>query len=561
MFYPRSFQTLFGSLFALAIAGGCSSGDEPGTNVSGGTGGSSGSGTGGATGGTSGVGGSSGVGGTSGAAGSFAGAGTGGTSGSSGVGGVGGATGGSAGLAGAGTAGSLTGGASGAAGTGVGTCTFTVTSQTADKAGDGGIPTVGIVDWSVNMASPTSASIVFGLEGGTLTLTAPVDVTQGPSFRTLLLGMKASKTYNFHVEVAGGGTTCTSNEYSITTGAAPSALPRVTRMAGPAAASQARGFITVSTGIGGGGGGMMGGGGGTSYAFILDADGEPVWWAPAPPQCSRAKMSGDGQHMWMVSLNVGNGSNNGGQVDRVSMDGLTRETKIPGFSNCHHDITVLPTGGKAACLSWIQQSGDQPSDLIEGDAQGNVTAVARIDASVYTGGSGMGGSNRFHANALHYHPTDDSYTISDRNPNLFVKISHTGQVLWQLGGSCSGAPAPGCVEGSWRVNHGHDMPDDGSGAFLFFNNGSSGSSTVYKYQLNEMGTFTAMQVWTYQPGTTSNVLGDVQQLPNGNVLVAFSTASVIHEIDSSQMLVQTLTGGAGGYAEWRETLYGPPARY
>jgi hypothetical protein len=215
---------------------------------------------------------------------------------------------------------------------------------------------------------------------------------------------------------------------------------------------------------------------------------------------------------------------------------------------------VLPTGGKAACLSWIQQSGDQPSDLIEGDAEGNVTAVARIDSNVYA-------SSRFHANALHYHPTDDTYTISDRNPNLFVKISHTGQPLWQLGGSCSGAPAAHCVEGSWRVNHGHDMPDDGSGTFLIFNNGSSGASNVYKYQINETGTFGATQVWTYSPGTTSNVLGDVQQLPNGNVLIAFSTASVVHEIDANQMLVQSLSGGVGGYAEWRATMYGPPARY
>ncbi len=582
MYFARSAPTLFVSLLAVTAAFGCSSGEDPAPASSGGATGGVGGGVGGSggaaaaaagtaggsgaapvggtagaltTGGASGASGAGAVAGSAGAVGGTAGFGAGGGAGDSSVGGFAGSsgspTGGSAGASDGGAAGTTTGGSGGSAGATPGNCNFTVEAQTADKAGTNGIPTVGIVNWSVDLPSLTKASIVFGAQGGATTMTAPVNVTTGPSFRTLLLGMKASKTYDFHVEVEGGGMSCSSMPSSITTGALPSALPRVTRTTGSAAASQAKGFLTVSTGLAGGGG--MGGGG-ASYAFILDADGDIVWWTTAPAQCSRAKMSGDGQHMWMVSLNVGNGQKDGGEVDRVSMDGLTRNTKIPGFSNCHHDITVLPTGGKAACLSWIQQSGDQPSDLIEGDGDGNITTVARIDSTVYA-------SSRFHANALHYHPTDDSYTISDRNPNLFVKISHAGKVLWQLGGSCSGAPAPSCVGGSWQVNHGHDMPDDGSGAFLFFNNGSSGSSTVFKYQLNETGAFTATEVWTYKPGTTSNVLGDVQQLPNGNVLVAFSTASVVHEIDSSRTLVQQLSGGIGGYVEWRETLYGPPARY
>ena len=99
-------------------------------------------------------------------------------------------------------------------------------------------------------------------------------------------------------------------------------MTRLTRTAGPAAASQAKGFIIGSSGLGAGGG--FGGGGGTSagYAFIYDADGEIVWFAPAPAQCSRAKMSYDGQYMWMVELNVDNSMKDGGELRRVSMDGL-----------------------------------------------------------------------------------------------------------------------------------------------------------------------------------------------------------------------------------------------
>jgi len=395
------------------------------------------------------------------------------------------------------------------------------------------------------------------------TTTAALDVTQGPNFRTLLLGMKASKAYTFHLEVNDGALSCTSRDYTLTTGALPSGLPTVTRTPGEQVAAQAKGFILASSGTGAFGGGMGGGmmGGGTmdaaSYAYILDADGDIVWFAPGPASCSRAKMSADGQFMWMVELNVDNRTKDGGEVRRVSMDGLTSTPNIPGLSNCHHDLTVLPNG-KVACLSWIQQSGDQPSDLVESDELGNVTKIVSLDSTVYAGGQGMGGTNTYHANSLHYHPGDDSYTFGDRNPSAYFKVSHQGQILWQLGGSCTNAPAPQCVPGDWKVNHGHDLLDDGT--FLFFNNGQNGAATAVFYQITENGTFAAEKTGSYAPGQTSPVLGDVQRLPNGNTLVTFSSGGVLHEIDPSGALVQTISG-PGGYAEWRETLYGPAARF
>lgn len=584
---------LFGSLFATGLFLACSSPDTPldgspavSTGATGGTATGGGLGMGGAamggtsTGGTVGggtpggaTGGGLGSGGTVGSGGAIASGGSGnaGTSGGTGpaTGGTAGTTGGTspagggAGLPGGGTGGSGSSGmaGSGTGGTGLpaGNCNFTIMAQTADKLGAGGIPTVGVVNWSVDLANLTSAQIVFGLQGGDSTLTAPVDVTTGPEFRTLLLGMKGSKTYTFHIEASDGATSCKSADQMLMTGAVPNDVPRITRTAGPAAASQAKGFIISSSGLGAGGGfGFGGGGGGSAYAFIIDADGDIVWWAPAPESCSRALMSYDGQYMWMAELNVDNMAKDGGEVRRVSMDGLTTNKKIPGLSNCHHDLTILPDG-KIACLSWVQQSGDQPSDLIESDYQGNIKKVVTVDSKIYLGGQGLGGGNTFHANSIHYHQADDSYTVSDRNPNLYVKINRSdGAVKWQFGGSCTNAPAPKCVPGNWKVNHGHDMLDDGT--FLFFNNGQSGASTVYFYKLNETGTFSATMVDSYSPGVNSAVLGDVQRLPNGNTLITFSTSSVIHEIDPSKQLVQTING-PGGYAEWRETLYGPPPRF
>jgi hypothetical protein len=51
----------------------------------------------------------------------------------------------------------------------------------------------------------------------------------------------------------------------------------------------------------------------------------------------------------------------------------------------------------------------------------------------------------------------------------------------------------------------------------------------------------------------------VQRLPNGNTLITSSNGGVIQEVDSSWNTVQSIKG-TFGYADWRETLYGPPPR-
>jgi len=51
-------------------------------------------------------------------------------------------------------------------------------------------------------------------------------------------------------------------------------------------------------------------------------------------------------------------------------------------------------------------------------------------------------------------------------------------------------------------------------------------------------------------------------LPNGNILVTFSTGGQMHEITPSGTLVMKIAaptpGQNFGYAEFRESLYGPP---
>ncbi len=418
-------------------------------------------------------------------------------------------------------------------------CNFEVSAEISSA-----IATVGIVNWSTDLTGVTAAHIEFGLQGQPASLSAPVETTDG-EHRTLLLGMKGSSTYAYTIVAEAGGQVCSSPEYTIETGPVANQV-RVLDMDVRKPEAVTPGFIVLSDGIGNGGG--------SGLVYIIDQDGDPVWWAPAPPSTSRGRMDWEGNNMWMLSLNVQNSGS--AAMRRVSMDGLDVEENVSGMSDVHHDFCVLP-GGIIAGPSWTTAGNDPPSEILERAPDGTVTSVATVGTNIYN-------SNSFHANAIHYHPSDDAYSLSDRNPNLYVKISRQGQLIWQLGGSNPvGASFSG--DTTWSVNHGHHYTEDGH--FLVFNNngrggggGLGGTSLMLEYILDE-DAMTAELVWEYDGGVGSGTLGDVQRLPNGNTLVTYSNSGTIHELGPDKELVQVITGASSfGYAIHRPSLYGPPPK-
>ena len=72
-----------------------------------------------------------------------------------------------------------------------------------------------------------------------------------------------------------------------------------------------------------------------------------------------------------------------------------------------------------------------------------------------------------------------------------------------------------------------------------------------------------MQTWSYDGGVANQIMGDVERLPNGNTIVAYSTKGVLHEVSSTGTKLQTLMWTSGqtiGYIEKRASLYGPPPK-
>src|SRR6185503_6115581 len=126
-----------------------------------------------------------------------------------------------------------------------------------------------------------------------------------------------------------------------------------------------------------------------------------------------------------------------------------------------------------------------------------------------------------------------------------------GQVAWVLGGTTSQFTGPGAT---WTREHGHHLlaPD----RILFFNSGERGADSVAREVTLDLVAKTATTTWMYAGGEASTTLGDVERLWNGNTLVTYSNAGIIHEVDAAGTLVQTTsfsTMGGMGYATKRQS--------
>jgi hypothetical protein len=551
----------------LSTTGSSGSGGLPGNGGTGKTGGSSGNGgttsSGGSSGnvGTTSSGGSAGNGGTTGAGGSGSGGkgGSGGASngGTTRAGGTGGGVGGSAGSGGKGGSGGTIGnggwtgmggasGMGGSTGTGAstGSCTFTQSSSISPKIG-----TVGIVKWSTTQSGLTSAHIDFGLDTN-YGMTAPVSSPVTGENTTLLLGMKQSKTYHYRLTATTGSGNCSSSDYTIATTTLTSGLPKMT-VTTTSKASLYGGFLVTGQFV------QMGGG---SPSYILDADGDMVWAYSTSKDVTGAVMDYAGTHMWINAANVPSGTAN---VHRVTMDGQTDQDLSNQFAGLNHQLTVLPDETVAF---YAYNSSTGCDDIKEYSPSGTVKTIVNSKAAEGTNPTGC------HVNNVQYSKDDDTLVFSDLDNQVVVKVKRSdGSTVWALNGT-----KPTITGDSWSGGE-HGLHVLGIDHLMVFNNnsrnsmggigasGGDGSGSIAMELKLDLSAKKVTKIWSYKPsdGIQNDIMGDLQRLPNGNTIVGYSTQGVLHEVDASGAVLQTLEwplGASFGYIQKRATLYGPPPR-
>lgn len=405
-----------------------------------------------------------------------------------------------------------------------GSCTFTISDEMSER-----IATVAAVEWSVDAGSISDAHIEFGLDTN-YGLAAPVDLSE-PNLRTLLLGMKPSKTYNYRIIATVDGETCSSDNRTVTTGAVTTALaqPEITITA----PEKHYGGYMYSTKWGTGNDGP---------AWIMDQDNEYVWWYADPMigDVFRTRMSMDGKYMWMRNTGQTAGS---GALLRITMDGLQEERWDDEVALSTHDFAVM-TDGRLGLILWESDASTRCAEIAIFDpADGSLTPIFNArDAH---------GSDSCHVNNIHYYAEDDTFTFSDYESDCYVKITSAGELVWVLNG-----PASDFTGTSWSRQHGiHFLSQD---HMMVFSNGEFGGATeVYELRL-DLTAMTVETLWSYDDGPSTPFGGDVQRLPNGNTLIAYSSTGEIHEVDANAQLVQKLVwpeGNPVGYTTVQDSMY------
>jgi hypothetical protein len=357
--------------------------------------------------------------------------------------------------------------------------------------------------------------------------------------------MKAGgRTYHFRVVAKSGGEVCTGQDNTLPpTGDPPTSLPQLTFT--PAKASGLdSGFLVFETLKQTFGTGVP-----DSPVYIVDADGEFVWWYTKTGiiDVGRVRQSYDGKYMWIAAVNVLSGTS---RIIRIKMDGTDETDFTKDFAGLNHDFSVRSD----ETIAFIAYGSNNCDDIKERSPNGTVTTIINSGTAV--------GATACHCNAINYDRNDDTIVFSELDSSSFVKVARdTKKVVWLMSSQNSGKAT---ITGlSWKNEHGFHIID--ATHFLFFNNNTGPNSTAIEAELSlSAGKGTAKQVWSYASNLTVQILGDVQRLANGNTLVTFSTAGEIREVNASGTVLQTIksvgSGSLFGFADKRKSLYGAPPR-
>ena len=376
-------------------------------------------------------------------------------------------------------------------------------------------------------------------------MTAPAE-SMGAGYHATLVGMKPNSTYHYRVVVAGPGGDCAGPDQTIESGPIAQGISRPTMaMTGEGAAP---GFMIVATG---------------TQAIIVDKDGDVVWGSVLPAGqaligVTSAKLSWDGKYMVARDLGPFN-AGSGGNIWRVPLDGSSDAQKLDVAGGHHHDFTVIPEG-----IAYIakQQQG-QCDHIFTANADGS-NSQSLVDLDVVFGQypqAGFGMGEACHVNAINYYHDRQLFSVSDREKDVIGILGADGSLKMAVGQQPSGSLpiTPVIAEGAkttWRVQHGHDYYEDNK--LLVFSNHDFGSqqSPVLHYTINGAN---ASLDWQYGGHPGSSTQGDVDMLPNGNVLVTSSEGGEIHELSPSQQVIGRYKfQGQIGYVDHRTSLYGPP---
>ena len=230
-----------------------------------------------------------------------------------------------------------------------------------------------------------------------------------------------------------------------------------------------------------------------------------------------------------------------------------------GYSADSHEFQLLPNG-HALMTIYDQETVDMTdhggkakamlSDLIVQELDSSKNVVFQWKASEhipYTDSyEPLTGDmvDPYHGNSVDMLP-DGNLLVSFRHLSQIVKVNRqTGDVIWRMGGKNSDFT----ITNDDGFSYQHDVRELPNGHITMFDNGDQRTppySRAVEYTVDE-DDHTLTKVWEFEhfPSVYGSYMGDVQQLPNGNVFIGWGGPDpYASEVTRSGKLVQDLEVG------------------
>ncbi len=291
------------------------------------------------------------------------------------------------------------------------------------------------------------------------------------------------------------------------------------------------------------------------FLTVVNDDGQSVWWQTFdhPYAATQARVDTNGAGISYLLQDYTRETDLGEIVHRDWCGDIVDDIPAPWG---HHDYVVLPWGGYAFVAADIREF---MGTSIVGDAVMEMAADGTGLTSVWSTWDNLEmtlapdcevefypqGCDWTHGNGVYYDADEDAYYYSSHALSSVVRFDRNGGGegagvnRWVVGtGSPDATLEFAETQTEWMHQHGFKAV--GNNEYVVFDNGSGGTtpSEVRRVAVDEAaGVVSTVWNYRYDSQHTSQLLGDVQLLANGNYYIGWGSEAEITEVTPDEEVV------------------------
>jgi len=294
--------------------------------------------------------------------------------------------------------------------------------------------------------------------------------------------------------------------------------------------------------------------------MIADSNGEPVWFHPVPNKNvadfqAQTYRGAPVLTWWEGKVGVGYGLTGEAVIADASYTEIQRISGGHGYQADLHDFqitdrdTVLITVYTTMPANLSAVGGPSNGQILDGIVQELDPASGQVlfewhsldhvamseSHATYTKGQPY---DYFHINSIGV-DHDNNLLVSARNTWAIYKIDRTtGAVIWRLGGKKTDFAMGSDTNFAWQ----HDARRQADGSITLFDDEGAPKeapeSRGMVLDVDEVGRSVSLRkAYTHHPGILASSQGNVQVLPNGNVMVGWGSQPNLTEFDAAGNVV------------------------